>query len=106
MLPFCGFSVGNWLLCGALAASTGALWRTFCREWSEFLGVVGYVGYGVGGGRVLPLPLVMDLVIFGSREKKKHKGSKVRLMLLPLITKGLLCKAPIKSTTVNTVGCC
>ena len=70
LLPFCGFSAGNRLLCGAIAASTGALWRKYCRDWSEFLGGGGAAGYGAGGGRVLPLPLVMDLSIFGFREKK------------------------------------
>ncbi len=69
LLPFCGFSAGNRLLCGAIAASTGALWRKYCREWSEFPGGGGAADYGAGGDRVLPLPLVMDLVIFGSRGK-------------------------------------
>ena len=69
MLPFCGFPAGNRLLCGAIAASTGALWRIDCREWSEFSGGEGAAGYGGGGGGVLPVPLVMHLVIFGSREK-------------------------------------
>ena len=69
LLPFCGFSASNRLLCGAIAASTGALWRKYCPEWSEFLGGGGAAGYGAGGGRVLPLPLVMDLSIFGFREK-------------------------------------
>ena len=68
-VPFCGFSAGNRLLCGAIAASTGALWRKYCPEWSEVLGGGGAAGYGAGGGRVLPLPLVMDLSIFGFRGK-------------------------------------
>ena len=69
LLPFCDFSTGNRLLCGAIAVSTGALWRKYCREWSELPGSGGAAGYGDGGGRVLPLPLVMDLVILGSRKK-------------------------------------
>ena len=48
---------------------TGASWRKYCREWSAFLGGSVAAGYGVGGGRVLPLPLVMGMVIFGLREK-------------------------------------
>ena len=70
LLPFCGFSAGNRLLCGAIAASSGALWRKYCREWSEFTGGGVDAGYGAGGGRVLPLPLavVVELVIFGFRE--------------------------------------
>jgi hypothetical protein len=45
------------------------MWRKYCREWSESLGGGGVVGYGAGGGRVLPLPLVVDMVIFGFRKK-------------------------------------
>ncbi len=69
LLPFCGFSAGNRLLCGAIAASTGASRRKYCREWSESLG--GGVGssYGAVGGGVLPLPLVVELAIFGLRER-------------------------------------
>ena len=66
LLPFCSFSADNRLLCGAI---TGAMWRKYCREWSESLGGGGVVGYGAGGGRVLPLPLVVDMVIFGFRKK-------------------------------------
>ena len=69
MMPFCGFYVGNRLLCGAIASSTGDLRRYYWQEWSEFLGGGASVGYGAGGGRVLPLPLVVELVIFGVREK-------------------------------------
>ena len=71
LLPFCSFSTGNRLLCGAIAASTGASWRIYYREWSESLSGSGADGYGAGGDRVLPLPLVVDLVIFGFRGKKR-----------------------------------
>ena len=53
LLPFCGFSAGNRLLCGAIAASTGASWRKYCREWSESLGGGAAAGYGACGGRML-----------------------------------------------------
>ena len=80
LLPFCGFSAGNRLLCGAIAASTGASRRKYCREWSESLGGgVGSSYYGASGGGVLPLPLplVVELVILGLREKTQvaHKFS-------------------------------
>ena len=70
LLPFGGFSAGNRLLCGAIVASTGALRRKYCWEWSDFPGGGVAAGYGAGGGRVLPLPLavVVELVIFGFRE--------------------------------------
>ncbi len=71
LLPFCGFSAGNRLLCGAAAAFTLASRRKYCRVWSESLGGGGAAGYGAGGGRVLPLPMavVVELVLFGFREK-------------------------------------
>ena len=104
-MAFCGFSACNRLLCGAIAASTGDSRRYYCREWSEFLGGGTGVGYGDGGGRVLPMPLVVELVIFGFRGKNAW-GAKARLVLIPLITQGLPRAAPIKSTMVNTMGCC
>jgi hypothetical protein len=73
VLPFCGFSC-NRLLCGAIAAGTSR--RKYCREWSGSI-VFGYDGGGGGGdvgGRVLPLPLVVELVIFGFRKKKNASG--------------------------------
>ena len=69
-MPFCCFFASNRLLCGTIAASTGASWRKYCREWSESHVCGGAADYGGGGGRVLPLPLVMDLSIFGFMEKK------------------------------------
>ena len=75
-----------------------------CREWS---GLCGGCGRVVGGGRVLPIPLVVDLVIFGFRGKYIARGSsEVQPMPLPLITLRLLRKAPTKSTTANKIGCC
>ena len=70
LLPFCGFSSSNRLLCGAKSASTGVSWRKYYREWSESLGGSGAAGYGAGGRRVLPLSLaaVVELFIFGFRE--------------------------------------
>jgi hypothetical protein len=68
-----------------------------CREWSG--------SPGVGGGRVLPMPLVVEVVIFGFREKMLG-AHKVWPMLLPLITKGLLREALRKSTATNTMGWC
>ena len=103
LLPFCGFSAGNRLLCGAIAASTGASRIKYCREWSESLDGGSAASYGDGGGRVLPLTLVVELVIFRFQEKNA-KGAEVRLVLLPLVTLGLLREAPIKSTVVNTMG--
>jgi hypothetical protein len=104
LLPFCGFSAGNRLLCGAIAASTGALWKEYIREWSKFLGGSGAASYGGGGGRVLPLPLVMHLVIFGSREKT------LRLRSSAYDATANYSRAPSqsshKSTTVNTMECC
>ena len=70
-MPFCGFSAGNRLLCGAIAASAGASRRTYFREWSKSLVGGGALGYGAGGGRVLQLLLVVDLVILGFRKKKR-----------------------------------
>ena len=107
MLPFCGFSAGNRLLCGVVDASTLASWRKYCREWSESLGGGGAAGYGAGGSRVLPLPMavMVELVIFGFREKNA-RGAEVRLVLLPLITQGLLRAAPIKSSMANIMGYC
>ncbi len=69
-MPFGGFSAGNRLLCGAIPTSTGALWRKYCREWSDLPGGGAAAGYGASGGRVLPLPLavVVELVIFKFRE--------------------------------------
>jgi hypothetical protein len=62
------FSVGNRLYCVAVAASTGASRRAYCREYLD--GDVGGDGGGVvGDGRILPLPLVVELVIFGFRKK-------------------------------------
>ena len=75
LLPFGGFSAGNRLLCGVIAASTGAPWRQNCREWSESLGGGGGGGYGVGGGKVFPLSLVVDLVIFGFRKNQRYAGA-------------------------------
>ena len=71
LLPFCGFSSSNRLLCGAKSASTGVSWRKYYREWSESLGGSGAAGYGAGGRRVLPLPLVVDLMIFGFQKNKR-----------------------------------
>ena len=87
-MPFCGFSAGNRLLCGVVAASTGDSRRYYCWEWSESLG-----GGGGGAGH-----------IWVSGEKRQ--GADVRLVLLPLITEGLLRAAPINSMMVNTMGCC
>jgi len=41
------------------------------REWS---GQCCGCGRAVGGGRVLPLPLMVDLVIFGFRGKNTREG--------------------------------
>ena len=71
LMPFCGFSATNRLICGAIAASAWASRRKYSREWIKYLGGGGGVGYGAGGGRVLPLLLVVDLVILGFREKKR-----------------------------------
>ena len=71
LLPFCSFSAGNRLVCGVVAASTGTSWRKYCREWSESLGGGDGAGNGVGGGKVLPLPLVAHLVIFGFRKNQR-----------------------------------
>ena len=101
MLSFCDFSVGNRLLCGAIAAGTS--WRKYCREWS---GSIGGCGGGVAArGRVLPLLLVVELVIFAFWGKNAS-GSEVRLMLLPLITHGFLPEAPKQSATAKELGCC
>ena len=70
-MPFCGFSAGNRLLCGAIAASAGASRRNYYREWSKSLGGGGAAGYGACGGRVLPVLLVVDLVILSFRGKKR-----------------------------------
>ena len=72
LLPFCGFSAGTRLLCGAITASTRASRKKYCREWSEYLGGGAGSCYGGGGGGVLPLPLVVELVIFGLRGKKRQ----------------------------------
>jgi hypothetical protein len=61
--------------------------------------------YGGGGGSLLPLPLVVELVIFDFRGKNA-RGAEVRLVLLPLITQGPLREAPIKSTMANTMEYC
>ena len=92
-MPFCGFSASNRLLCGAIAASTRDSRKYYCRKWSEFLGGGASVGYGDGGGSMLPLPLVVEQVRFGFREKNE-RGAEVRLVLLPLITQGLLPQLP------------
>ncbi len=105
LLPFCGFSAGNRHLCGAIAASTEALWIKYCREWSEFLGVGGADDYGAGGGRVLPLMLVMDLLIFGFREKKTL-GLKSSAYAATANYSGAPSQSSHKSTTVITMGCC
>ena len=39
-----------------------------CREWIESLGGDGGDGCVAGGGRVLPMPLVVEIVIFGFRK--------------------------------------
>ena len=65
MLPFCGFSVGNRLLCGAIAASAGASRSKYYRAWSKSLDGGGVACYGASGGRVMPMPLVVDRVIWG-----------------------------------------
>ena len=104
-MQYCGFSASNRLLCGAIAAFVGASRRKYYRKWIKPLGAGGGAGYGAGGGRMLPLILVVDLVILGLRKKIASKGLEVWLMLLPLITRGLLCEAPRKSTTVNTMEC-
>jgi hypothetical protein len=70
-MPFCGFSAGNRLLCGAIAASAGASRRKCYREWSKSFGGGAAAGYGAGVGRVLQLLLVVDLVILGFRKKKR-----------------------------------
>ncbi len=75
LMPFCGFSASNRLLCGAIAASAGASRRKYYREWSKSLGGGGAASYGAGGGRVLQLLLVVDLVILGFREKKTQVGA-------------------------------
>ena len=67
MLPFCGFSASNQLLCGAIAA--GISWRDYCREWSR--SIDGGGGGCFVGDWVLPLPLVVEVVIFGLRKKKR-----------------------------------
>ncbi len=73
------------------------------REWSVFFGGCGRFARG---GRVLLLPLVVHLVIFGFRGKKKpaRGSSEVQPMLLPLIAHRLLREAPRKSTTANKMG--
>ena len=74
-----------------------------CREWRGSFGGCGRVACC---GRVLTLPLVVDLVIFGFWGKKSATGSsEVQPMLQPLITHRLFREAPKKSITENKVGC-
>ncbi len=49
--------------------------KKYYREWSKSLGGGGAANYGAGGGRVLPLLLVVDLVILGFRKKKTLVGA-------------------------------
>ena len=80
-------------LCGAIAVSTGSLWRKCCREWNESLGGGGAAGYVVGNGRVLSLPLVMDMMIFDFRGKST-KAHKFGLCCYRYLLSGSFAKLP------------
>ena len=69
LLSFCDFSVGNRLLCGAIAAGTS--WRKYCREWSGSIGGGGGGGSSDVGVRVLPLPLMGELVLSSFQKRKR-----------------------------------
>ena len=73
LMPFCGFSADNRLVCGAIAASVGASRIKYYRDWSYSLGGGGAASYGSGGGRVLPRLLVVNMVILCFRKKKRRK---------------------------------